>query len=69
MQKVISVFEVVELAVEFVVVLFILTEFEKFGLKLGDDEVLLVRFDLGGVVILGEVRRRLGEAVPSCMNS
>jgi hypothetical protein len=63
------VFEVVELAVKFVVVLFILTEFEEFGLKLGDDEVLLVRLDLGRVVILGEVSLGEGEAVPSCMNS
>lgn len=62
-------FKVVELAMKFVIVLFILTEFEELGLKLRDNEVFLVRLDLGGVVILGGVNMRIGEGVPSCKNS
>lgn len=47
-------FEVVELGMEFVIVSFVLTELEKFSLELGNDQVLLVRFDLGGVEVLRE---------------
>jgi hypothetical protein len=52
------VFEVVELGAELVVIFVVLTEFEEFGLELRDDEIFLVRFDLGGVVVLGMMRDR-----------
>ncbi len=51
-------FEVVELGAELVVIFVVLTEFEEFGLELRDDEIFLVRFDLGGVVVLGMMRDR-----------
>lgn len=49
-------FKVVELGVEFVIVSFILSELEKFSLKLRNNEILLVRFDLSGVEVLIEMR-------------
>ncbi len=50
-------FEIKELTVEEVVVLFLLAVLEVFGLQLGDQDVLLVLFQLGLVVIL-RVRKR-----------
>jgi hypothetical protein len=47
-------FKIVELGAKFVVVFVVLTKFEEFSLKLRDDEVFLVGFDLGGIVVLEE---------------
>ena len=48
--------KIVKLGVELVVVSLVLAEFEELGFELGDDEILLVGFDLGRVEVLWEVR-------------
>jgi len=49
-------FKIVKLGVEFVIISFILTKLEKFSLKLRNNEILLVRFDLSRVEVLFEIR-------------
>ncbi len=51
-------FKVSELGSEFDIITFVLSEFEDFGLELGDNEVFLVRVDRVGVVGLGIRRER-----------
>ena len=51
LEEVESVVQVVHTGVEFFIVSFALTEFKSFGFKLGNDDILVVRFNLIRVVV------------------
>jgi hypothetical protein len=57
LEEIVTMFQIVELRVELVVVFLILTKLEELSLKLGDNQILLVGFDLRRIKVLFGVKK------------
>jgi len=51
--------QVVQTSIDFFIISFTLTKFEGFGFKVGDDDILVIRFDLVRVVVSLKKRIRM----------